>query len=63
MAGKPTPPQDWSNMPTFDQLMRELEDAKAENARLIALLRECRNVLAKLLDMADDRRNANIERR
>lgn len=50
-------------MPTFDQLMRELEDAKAENARLIALLRECRNVLAKLLDMADDRRNANIERR
>ena len=50
-------------MPTYDQLMRELEDAKAENARLIALLRECRTVLAKLLDMADNRRSANSERR
>lgn len=40
---------------TYDQLVRELEDARAQNARLLAILRECRTAIAELMVLAENK--------
>lgn len=40
---------------TYDELVRALEQARSENARLVALLRECRDAIANLMLLVERR--------